>query len=183
MNKAQFNQDLRKRLSVLPNFEIEKSISYFNEMIEDRMEEGVTEEEAVAKLGDIRFLAEKILEEEGSTVEQIGASGATVSNTPKSKSLLDIIGLPFWALWTFIYSILCFSLWLFLWIFPISLIVSGLVTLCLGLFQFSSGIQVVILTAGVGLITFGFGCLLFPLTQIFHRNLLKFYQDQKKKGN
>lgn len=183
MNKVQFNQELRKRLLVLPDLEIEKSLSYFNEMIDDRIEEGMSEEEAIANLGDIRFLAEKILEEEGNTVEQIGSSGATVSNTPKSKSLLAIIGLPFWDLWTFIYSILCFSLWLFLWIFPISLIVSGLVTLCLSLFQLPNGLQAVVLTAGVGLIAFGIGCLILPLTQIFHRNLLKFYQDQKKKGN
>lgn len=182
MNKAQFNQELRKRLSVLPNFEIEKSLSYFNEMIEDRMEEGMTEEEAVAKLGDIRFLAEKILEEEGKEFEQAEALTEVAANATESEHLPGILSFLFWTLVSFMKFVLYFALWLNLWLFSISTIFSGIATVCMSLLQLSSGPQAVVLTAGVGLISFGIGCLCMPLAQQFHRHLLHLYHNRKQKG-
>ncbi len=51
MDKAGFLEELRQRLSGLPREELEERLSFYGEMLEDRMEEGLTEEEAVAVLG------------------------------------------------------------------------------------------------------------------------------------
>ncbi|MBQ4067695.1 MAG: DUF1700 domain-containing protein [Lachnospiraceae bacterium] len=53
MTKQEFLKKLRKGLSGLPQDDIEERLTFYNEMIEDRMEEGLPEEEAVAEAGDI----------------------------------------------------------------------------------------------------------------------------------
>ena len=63
MNKAQFIAELRRRISQLPPAEIEKSAAYYEEMIDDRIEDGKTEEQAVAELEDVEVIAERILRE------------------------------------------------------------------------------------------------------------------------
>jgi uncharacterized membrane protein len=63
MNKEQFLAALRRLLRELPTDELERILEYYREMIEDKVENGQTEEEAVRGLGDIRALAQKILAE------------------------------------------------------------------------------------------------------------------------
>ena len=47
MNKEEFLSELRTKLSGLPQEDIEERISFYSEMIDDRMEDGISEEEAV----------------------------------------------------------------------------------------------------------------------------------------
>ena len=61
MNKAAFLKELRKGLRQLPQAERQQYIDYYAEMIDDRMEEGVSEEEAVAALGSTDEIAAQIL--------------------------------------------------------------------------------------------------------------------------
>ena len=53
MNKQEFLAQLRKGLSGLPQEDIEERLTFYGEMLEDRMEEVFTEEEAVAANGDV----------------------------------------------------------------------------------------------------------------------------------
>lgn len=53
MNKVEFLAQLRKLLGGLPQEDIEKSVEFYSEMIDDCMEDGMTETEAVASLGAI----------------------------------------------------------------------------------------------------------------------------------
>ena len=59
MNKPMFLNSLRRALNGLPDAEIEKNLAYYSEMIDDRMEEGMTEIEAVASLEPVSVLAER----------------------------------------------------------------------------------------------------------------------------
>ena len=63
MNKEGFLTELRARLSGLPQSDIEERVAFYSEMIDDRMEEGVPEEEAVAGIGTIDELVEQIMSE------------------------------------------------------------------------------------------------------------------------
>ena len=63
MNKDQFLEELRKKLSGLPQEDIEERLAFYSEMIDDRMEEGITEEEAVASLGTVDSVVEQIMSE------------------------------------------------------------------------------------------------------------------------
>ena len=47
MNKVEFLEQLRRGLNGLPQEEIEERVTFYSEMIDDRIEEGFSEEEAV----------------------------------------------------------------------------------------------------------------------------------------
>ena len=51
MTKREFLAQLRKGLSGLPQDDIEERLTFYGEMIEDRKEEGLSEEEAVSAVG------------------------------------------------------------------------------------------------------------------------------------
>ena len=63
MNKDQFLEELRKKLSGLPQEDIDERVAFYSEMIDDRMEEDITEEEAVASLGTVDSVVEQIMSE------------------------------------------------------------------------------------------------------------------------
>ena len=63
MNKNQFLIALMAKLNGLPYEDIERSVGYYSEMIDDRIDEGMSEEEAVAALGSIEDIATQILGE------------------------------------------------------------------------------------------------------------------------
>ena len=53
MNKQEFLDGLRKGLSGLPQADIEERLTFYGEMLDDRIEEGLSEEEAVAAAGSV----------------------------------------------------------------------------------------------------------------------------------
>ena len=61
MTKQAFLSALRDGLSGLPQADLEERINFYSEMIDDRMEEGVPEEEAVAGLGSVDDVVSQIL--------------------------------------------------------------------------------------------------------------------------
>ena len=61
MTKKEFEAALRGRLSGLPEDELKKSLEYYAEMIDERTECGMAEEEAVAELGPVETIASDIL--------------------------------------------------------------------------------------------------------------------------
>ncbi len=53
MSKREFLSHLRKRLSKLPKREIDERVRFYEEMLNDYIEEGFSEEEAIEKIGAI----------------------------------------------------------------------------------------------------------------------------------
>ncbi len=63
MNKLKFILELQRKLSFLSADDIEKSVEYYSEIIDDYIEDGLSEDEAVAALGDIDTIVSNILAE------------------------------------------------------------------------------------------------------------------------
>ena len=63
MRKVEFLEALKARLWALPEADIQCSLDYYSEMIDDRMEDGLTEEEAVAAIGNLGEIVQQILGE------------------------------------------------------------------------------------------------------------------------
>ncbi|MBO5883875.1 MAG: DUF1700 domain-containing protein [Clostridia bacterium] len=63
MTKLKFLLSLNEKLSGLPKEEVEERLNFYSEMIEDRMEEGLSEEEAVAEIGSIDEIAAHIVDD------------------------------------------------------------------------------------------------------------------------
>lgn len=63
MTKTEFFSQLEKGLSGLPKDDIDERISFFSEMIDDRVEEGMTEEDAIAQIGSVDDVVSQIIAE------------------------------------------------------------------------------------------------------------------------
>ena len=61
MLKQDFFNALAQKLSILPYNELEERIGFYREMIDDRIEEGLSEEEAVAQMGSVDEVTAQIL--------------------------------------------------------------------------------------------------------------------------
>ena len=63
MDKQTFLAALRTRLNGLPQREVEERLSFYSEMIDDRIEEGIPEAEAVADIGTVDQVFAQIVAE------------------------------------------------------------------------------------------------------------------------
>lgn len=63
MNKQEFITLLEKKLSGIPQEDINKTLDYYNEIILDKIDEGISEEEAVNSLGSIDEIIDQTLKE------------------------------------------------------------------------------------------------------------------------
>ena len=63
MSKQEFLAQLRKGLSGLPQDDIEERLIFYSEMIEDRKEEGLSEEEAVSAVGTVDEIVTQVVAE------------------------------------------------------------------------------------------------------------------------
>jgi len=61
MRKSEFLAELKNRLSGLPQQDIEERLTFYGEMIDDRTEDGLTEEEAVREIGTVDEIVSQIL--------------------------------------------------------------------------------------------------------------------------
>ena len=61
MNRYDFYIALENGLSALPEQERQATIDYYSEMIDDRIEDGLDEEEAVAAVGDVNEIIKQVL--------------------------------------------------------------------------------------------------------------------------
>ncbi len=61
MSKQEFLVQLRKGLSGLPQDDIEERLTFYSEMIDDRMEEGFSAEEAVSAVGSVDEIVAQVV--------------------------------------------------------------------------------------------------------------------------
>ena len=95
MSKADFLRLLERALAQLPEEERRANLEYYSELLDDMLEEGMTEAEATAKLGSPNQIAQSILQEM--------PLGKLVSTRMKPKSgwtplaiVLAVVGSPVW---------------------------------------------------------------------------------------
>ena len=125
MNKQEYLARLRAALACLPEGEIEESVGFYAEMIDDRVADGMTEEEAVAQLDDPKAAARAI-------IADLPVVPRTVVRTKQRNRALY---------WTLV--ILGSPLWLALLLAAGMLVLAGLLTiwcLILGLWLLAAGL-------------------------------------------
>ena len=97
MDRYEVLYELKSKLAQLPEIEIEKHLSYYEEMIDDRIEDGMTEEEAVASLEDVSVIAERILMDTPITT-LVKTKVKPKKGWTATAIVLAIIGSPIWGL-------------------------------------------------------------------------------------
>ena len=119
MTKLNFLFELRDKLSGLPQEDIEERLNFYSEMIEDRIEEGLSEEEAVAAIGTTDEIARQIISETPFT--KIAKEKLTQKNKPKIwEIILLVLGFPLWFSLLIAAFAVAFSLYISLWAVIIS---------------------------------------------------------------
>ena len=63
MNKQAFLEELTRRLSGLSQSDLEERLAFYGEMIDDKVEDGLSEEEAVAGIGSVDDVVSQIMSE------------------------------------------------------------------------------------------------------------------------
>ncbi len=120
MTKLQFLLTLHDKLSGLPKDEVEERLNFYSEMIEDRMEEGLTEQEAVAAVGLVDEIAVQII------ADTPLAKIAKEKIKPKRRLkvweiVLLAVGSPIWVSLLIAAVAVVFSLYVALWSVVVSL--------------------------------------------------------------
>ena len=118
MTKEEFLLQLTNRLSPLPWEEIEDRWKFYSEMIDDRIEDGLSEEEAVAELGAVNDVATQILAD----VPLATLVKEKIKPKKRMRSwniVLLILGFPLWFPLLLTALVVMLALYLVLWVLVI----------------------------------------------------------------
>ena len=159
MTKHEFLNILRSReaLFELPEEDIERSLSFYGELIDDRMEEGMSEEEAVADVGSPEEIAAQILSE-------IPLSRLVKKKMKPSRRLraweivLLVLGSPLWL--TLLLAVLAIVISLYAVLWSLVVVVWSVGVALVGTFLVSIAMLVLFCvqgSVGTGLVVLGLG--------------------------
>ena len=180
MNKQEFISTLRKKLDKFPKQEVEERISFYVEIIDDSIEEGITEEQAVSKIGSVDEIVEQIATE--IPLVRIVKEQVKPKRSLKAwEIVLLIVGAPLWVSLLAGFIVVLFSAYASLWAGVVSLwgvaigfCVGGPLAVLLGIiFIFIKGVAEGIAIVGVGLTLAGTGILLFFISKLITKLLIK----------
>lgn len=168
MTRNEFLRALELRLVGLPKVDREDRLSFYNEMIADRMDEGLSEEDAIAALGGVdSVVAQAIASTPLSHLvrERIG----TRRRPTAWEITLIAVGAPIWlSLLISLFAValsLFVSLWalvLCLWACELALAVSLLGGIGLGtVLAFTSSVPIALMTVGAGFAAGGLAIFFF----------------------
>lgn len=169
MTKQLFLSSLREKMQGLPKEDLEERLNFYSEMIDDRMDDGKTEEEAVAAIGDV----DQIIEEIAREVPLTKLVKERIKPKRKLKAweiVLLILGFPLWFPLVLTALILAFVFYLLIWVLvivcyavEIGLVGASLYGIIAFFLQVSTGepgalyIGIAVMSAG-GAVLLYFGC-------------------------
>lgn len=168
MNKQEFLVILRKELSGLPQEDIDRSIDFYSEMIDDRIEDGLTEEEAIAASGSVDEIVTHILSE--ISLPKLVKAKVSPSHTLKVwEIILLVLGFPVWMPLLLALVIIILAVYIVIWSVIISLYAVDFAFVFCGVGGILSSLAYIpfdrvyqgILLIGAGLISIGIAILLF----------------------
>ena len=180
MRKQDFIKELRLNLSFLPKEEIDDRISFYSELIDDKIEEGVKEEDAIKSIGSIDGIINQIIDE--MPLSKI----AKDKIKPKRKLsgleiALIIVGSPIWLSLLLSLIAVLFSLYIIGWSIVISIwailisliavLVAGIALTIVSLF--SNSALVALSYLGATLVILGLTILMHYVCKIITRLYIK----------
>ena len=168
MTKETFLAEIREKIQGLPQSDIEKFLDYYAEMIDDYVEDGRTQEEAIRELGSVEEIVEQILKE--TPLPHLVQEKVRPSHALRAwEIILLILGSPIWLPLALTVVLLFFCAYALVWMVIVLLyaidaavLFGGLAGLfCLLPFSLSGNVPQGIFTFGAGLVCIGIGLLFF----------------------
>ncbi len=167
MTKTQFILELSDKLSGLPRDDINESIEFYIEMIDERMDEGMSEADAVAAIGSIDAISEQIFSE----IPMVKLVKEKIKPKHKLRAweiILLALGSPIWLSLAAAAFVVIVSLYVVLWAVEICVYaanitlfagsVAGLVLSVVYFIQGNAGAALFVL--GAGILCIGLGLLM-----------------------
>lgn len=170
MTKPEFLDALRAELAGLPDEDISKSLEYYSEIIDDCMEDGQTEEDAVAALGAPDAVARQILMDT-SLPRLVRARVKPRRTLEVWEIILIIVGAPVWLPLLLSAVVVLLTLYFVFWVMIAVLYIVDLSFVVCTLAGLIGGFAAVFngqpaqaaLFLGAGILLFGVAVLLFPV--------------------
>ena len=184
MTKQEFLDLLIKGLSSLPKDEVEERISFYSEIIDDRIEEGMPEEEAISNIGSVDEIITQIISEIPLTKivkNRIIKEKEKKKETMKTwEIILIILGSPIW--FSLLISLIAIAISLIasliaiiiaLWVTFIAVIASGIGIIAYGVVLiFTQNILCGVAMIGTSIFCFGLSIFLFSCFKLFTKTLV-----------
>ena len=175
MSRDAFIGELRHRMAGLPQDAVERTVEYYSELIADSMEDGLTEAEAVERLGSLDKIVASVVKETPLTqivqtrvqeTKKKGGSGWVIA--------LLILGAPVWLPLLIAALAVLFALFIALWAVVISLwaavlavVLTGVVAVGVGIFELIRlHVPQGLVLLGGGLVCLGLCALLYLLMKL-----------------
>lgn len=120
MNKTEFLAALERALSGLPEQDVQERLAFYGELIDDRVEEGLSEEEAVKERGSVDEIAKQ-------TLADIPLSRLVKERVKPKRALraweivLLVLGFPLWFPLLLAAAVVVLALYIVLWALVIAL--------------------------------------------------------------
>ncbi|MBU5316255.1 DUF1700 domain-containing protein [Clostridium bornimense] len=174
MTKTTFIDTLRGLLQSLNEDECNKFISYYEEIIEDYKESGLTEEEVIKKIGTPQSIADNILSEQDSIDIKVPSFSSKILN-----AILLILGFPLWGSLLLALVLLILSVYIIIWCIPfttgassIAFFVAALISIIGSPFMMADVLTVGIVQLGLGVSSVGLSILLGCITIYLSKKLV-----------
>lgn len=118
MNKQEFLGELRNKLKGLPPEDVDNRVSFYEEMINDRMDEGKSEEEAIAEIGTVDEVVNEIAKDTPLT-KLVKEKVKPKRSLRAWEIVLIVLGFPLWFPLLLTAFILMLVAYILLWVFVI----------------------------------------------------------------
>lgn len=191
MNKVEFLNELTLCLHEMKDTEKNKFIVYYDEMISDYMENGMTEETAVNKIGIPKKIAEELINNNDNVKIDLPSSGNKVLNL-----VLTIIGFPLWGSVLLSVILLVFSIYVMIWCVPfataagsVGFLASSILgiigspfvmakNISVGMIQLGTGIAAIGISLILGIVTIQLSKKFIVITKNFNRKLTALFRKK-----
>ena len=175
MSRDAFIGELRHRMAGLPQHTVERTVEYYGELIADSMEDGLTEEEAVARLGSLEEIVASVVKDTPlAQIVQTRVQEGKKKGISGWVILLLVLGAPVWLPVLIAVLAVLFALFIALWAVVIALwavvaavILTGLVAMVAGVVELCRlHLPQGLVLLGGGLVCLGLCALLFLLMKL-----------------
>lgn len=178
MNKQDFLTALESALSGLGEEETKKSLDFYAEIIDDAVENGENEEEAVARIGSVEETAQKIINE--TPLAKLVKENVKKHKWSALEIVLIIVSSPIWVPLAAAVFAIGLSLYCALWAIAASffaafagLLLGGFVLAAAAFFMAASNMPKAMISFGMGLASMGISAFVFWVSVIYAKLIIR----------
>ena len=129
MTKKEFLSSLRSKLQGLPPEDIDERIGFYGEMIDDRVDEGKSEEDAIAEIGNVDDIVMEIAKDTP-LVKLVKEKMKPKRRIKAWEIVLLVLGFPLWFPLLVTFFVLVFVFWVIIWV--LAIVTYAVEAACLG---------------------------------------------------